>query len=159
MQTARLEPNLLLHHVGRFFFPGELLDSLDDQVIVQWAALWRQECLLSGLQTFQHRTQDPPLTSQWLDQWIARTQWSRNSSQLAPLMDNGDGWSKLRAVHYAKDEILRLCDPQRRVRLSQNLLCAVLFDQEILTLTEDVKQPILPPDKLRCHVRLLRKHS
>ena len=74
-------------------------------------------------------------------------------------MDNGDDWRKLRDVHYAKDEILRLCDLQRWVRLSQHLLYAVLFDQEILALTGDVTQLILPPEKLRCLVRLLWKHS
>ena len=35
LQTVRLEPNLLLHHVRRFVFPDELLASLADQVIVQ----------------------------------------------------------------------------------------------------------------------------
>uniref|UniRef100_A0AAV1UHS7 Uncharacterized protein n=1 Tax=Peronospora matthiolae TaxID=2874970 RepID=A0AAV1UHS7_9STRA len=65
--TARLEPELLLHHLRRFFFPDEVLASLSDTVFVQWTALWRQECLLSGLLEFRQRVKELP-TGVWLDQ-------------------------------------------------------------------------------------------
>ena len=81
--AARLEPELFLHHLRRFVFPDELLASLADIVLVQWTALWRQECLYFELLTFRQRVTDE-LSIGWLDQWIARTQQRISPSKLAP---------------------------------------------------------------------------
>uniref|UniRef100_A0AAV1T278 Endonuclease/exonuclease/phosphatase domain-containing protein n=1 Tax=Peronospora matthiolae TaxID=2874970 RepID=A0AAV1T278_9STRA len=101
--TARLEPELLLHHLRRFVFPDERVTELP--------------------------------TGVWLDQWIARSQQRLSPSLLAPLIDNSDDWRKLRGINYAGDDILRLCDPHRRVRMSHHLMCAIVFDNEIFALT------------------------
>uniref|UniRef100_A0AAV1USB4 CCHC-type domain-containing protein n=1 Tax=Peronospora matthiolae TaxID=2874970 RepID=A0AAV1USB4_9STRA len=156
--TARLEPELLLHHLRRFVFPDEVLASLSDTVFVQWTALWRQECLLSGLLEFRQRVTELP-TGVWLDQWIARSQQRLSPSLLAPLIDNSDDWRKLRGINYAGDDVLRLCDPHRRVRMSHHLMCAIVFDNEIFALTGTGGKPVRPPEQLRCHFRLLRTNS
>uniref|UniRef100_A0AAV1TYE8 Uncharacterized protein n=1 Tax=Peronospora matthiolae TaxID=2874970 RepID=A0AAV1TYE8_9STRA len=156
--TARLEPELLLHHLRRFVFPDEVLASLSDTGFVQWTALWRQECLLSGLLKFRQRVTELP-TGVWVDRWIARSQQRLSPSLLAPLIDNSDDWRKLRGINYAGDDILRLCDPHRRVRMSHHLMCAIVFDNEIFALTGTGGKPVRPAEQLRCHFRLLRTNS
>ena len=51
-------------------------------------------------------------------------------------MDSSEDWSKLQERHYAGDNLLKLCDPMRRTRLSHHLLCALLYDHEIATLLD-----------------------
>ena len=62
-------------------------------------------------------------------------------------------------ANYAADDILRLCDPHRRVRMSNHLICAIVFAEEINALTGNGEKPLRPPEQLRCHLRLLRTNS
>ena len=141
-----------------FVFPDELLASLADSVLVQWTAQWRRECLVFGLQAYRHKVKDPS-TILWLNHWIANSEQRHSQSLLAPLIDNADDWRRLREANYAADDILRLCDPKRRLRLSQHLICALVFDWEIFALTGEGEKPLLPSEQLRCHCRLLRRNS
>ena len=70
-------------------------------------------------------------------------------------MDSSDDWDKLAAKTYAGDDLLRLCDPRRRTRLSHHLICALLYDHEFAALVEGVPSSIGVPDKIRAHMRLI----
>ena len=124
----------------------------------QWTAQWRKLCLLDGLQAYRIKVKDPP-TVLWLDHWITTTERCRFPSRLAPLIDNSDDWSKLRAAKYAADDVLKLCDPLRRVRLGQHLLCALFFDRKIFALTGAGNKPSLPSEQLPWYCRLLRHNN
>ena len=121
VQTAQQDPIALLHHLRRFVFPCELLESIDVQVLVHLAARWRHDNLLSELHSFRNKVTSAPLQD-WLGCWIDRAKSTSARSGLSPLIDNGDEWHKLRELKYAEDDILNLCDPCRKVRYSQNLL-------------------------------------
>ena len=101
-----------------------------------------------------------PSTVLWLDRWIANTERSSFSSRLAPQMDNFDEWRRLREAKYAADDLLRLCDPQRRARFAQHLLCALIFDREIFALPRDGEKPLVPPEQVRrLYCRFLRHNG
>ena len=156
--TAQQDPIALLHHLRRFVFPCELLASLDVQVLVHLAARWRQDSLLSGLHSFRTKVASASLQD-WLGCWIDRATSTAARSGLSPLLDNGDDWHKLRELKYAADDILKLCDPCRKVRYSQHLLCALLFEHEIGVLTEGVAVPSSPDLQIRRHLQLLKQNT
>ena len=87
--------------------------------------------------------------------WQFRLPWLRS---VAPVL-NGDDWHKLRELKYAADDILKLCDPCRKVRYSQHLLCALLFEHEIGVLTEGVAVPSSPDLQIRRHLQFLKQNT
>ena len=155
--TAAHDTILLLQFVRRFDFTGDLMDSLDVQVLVHWTANWRQECLLDGLQSYRGRVQDHQILV-WLDQWIGSITYRATLPHLPTLLDSGDDWSRLRELNHASDDILKLCDPRNKVRFSQHLVCALLFDAEITALTDSHSEGDSPSGLLRRHLQLVRKN-
>ena len=133
------------------------MDSLDVQVLVHWTAGWRQECLLDGLQSYRGRVQDHQILV-WLDQWIGSITYRATLPHLPTLLDSGDDWSRLRELNHASDDILKLCDPRNKVRFSQHLVCALLFDAEITALTDSHSEGDSPSGLLRRHLQLVRKN-
>ena len=61
--------------------------------------------------------------------WIARTRYVAFTVPLAPLVDIYEDWRLLQDKNYDGGEVLRLCDPQRRMILSQYLRCALIYDK------------------------------
>ena len=65
----------------------------------------------------------------------------------------------MRGANYAADDILRLCDPHRRVRMSHHLIFAIVFAEEIYALAGTGEKPLRPPEQLGCRLRLMRTNS
>lgn len=98
-------------------------------------------------------------TRDWLDKWIQRTRHGGNQSGLAPLIDNADDWKQMREQKYAGDELLKWCHPKRRIKLSQHIICACLFDREIHELTGGDIVQNGSPTRLRAHLKMLKANA
>ena len=151
--VARNVPGHLLWLIKRFTLPGELLQILDVSVIVLWMAESRRACIEASLRRYSATPLDS-VTLAWVDRWIANTR-HQGHSVLAPLMDSSDDWDNLFAKTYSGEDLLRLCDPRSRTRLSHHLLCALLYDHGIAALVEGVPSSPGVPDKIHAHMRLI----
>uniref|UniRef100_A0AAV1UAZ0 Uncharacterized protein n=1 Tax=Peronospora matthiolae TaxID=2874970 RepID=A0AAV1UAZ0_9STRA len=74
-------------------------------------------------------------------------------------MDSSDDWGRLREQDYAGDDLLKFCDPQRKAKLSQHLVCALVYDREIAALVEGVPADTRVSEKLRSHIHLLSTNA
>uniref|UniRef100_A0AAV1V8K8 Uncharacterized protein n=1 Tax=Peronospora matthiolae TaxID=2874970 RepID=A0AAV1V8K8_9STRA len=74
-------------------------------------------------------------------------------------MDSSDDWGRLREQDYAGDDLLKFCDPQRKAKLSQHLVCALVYDREIAALVEGVPADTRVSEKLRSHFHLLSTNA
>ena len=71
------------------------------------------------------------------------------------LGDNVDSWKKMRFYHYGNDELLRLCDPGRRVKFSHHMLCAHLYQVEIEELLSVTEIGASSRTVMEAHIQLL----
>ena len=157
-RVARLAPDHLLWLVKRFVFPGELLQILDTSVFVQWMTESRRDCVVDALQRYSETPMDEQSKS-WVLRWLDNARRRPDDTMLAPLIDNMDDWTKLEARSYAGDDLLKLCDPRRRSRLSHHLLCALLYDKEIAALVEGFSSVTRVAGKIRSHFKLIATNA
>ena len=156
--AAAAEPHFLLNHVQFFRFPGELINSLADSVIIQWTEHWRRECLRNCLVRYgiNFPSQD---TRAWLEQWMHQIELLKERKVAGNLGDNVDFWKQMRFNHYGNDEILRLCDPGRRVKFSHHMLCAQLYHVEIEELLSVTETSASSRTEMEGHLQLLHSDS
>lgn len=157
-KVARLAPDHLLWMVKRFVFPGELLRILDNSVVAQWMTESRRDCVEDALERYSTTPMDRQ-TQLWVERWLENARRRPDHTMLSPLMDNLDDWKKLEALNYAGDDLLKLCDPRRRSRLSQHLLCALLYDREIAALGDGLSLETNVADKIRSHFQLIATNA
>ncbi|CAI5733503.1 unnamed protein product [Peronospora farinosa] len=156
--AAAAAPQELLRQVQLFRFPGELINSLADSVIVQWTENWRRECLQHCLA--RYRTKFPSqATTAWLDQWVQQIKMLQERKVAGNLGDDADHWKRLRFNKYGGDDLLRLCDPVRRVKFSHHTLCAHLYQVEIAELLSVTDMVASRRTVLEAHVQLLQSDA
>ena len=156
--AAAAEPHFSLNHVQFFRFPGELINSLADSVIIQWTEHWRQECLQNCLVRYgiNFPSQD---TRAWLEQWMHQIELLKERKVAGNLGDNVDFWKQMRFNHYGNDEILRLCDFGRCVKFSHHMLCAQLYHVEIEELLSVTETSASFRTEMEGHLQLLHSDS
>ncbi|CAI5747524.1 unnamed protein product [Peronospora destructor] len=156
--AAAAEPDCLLDQVQLCRFSGELINSLADSVIVQWTEKWRRECLQHCLA--RYRTNSPSkATRAWLDQWMQQITMLQMRKAAGNIGDNADSWKRIRVNKYGKDDLLRLCDPVRRVKFSHHTLCAHLYLVEIEELLSVTDTGASSRTVMEAHVQLLQKDA
>ena len=133
-KVAQMEPRRLLTLVRRFPSKCQLLQVLSDATLVAWSAVWRQECMYDRLGAYRDRTSDH-VTKSWLDGWKERTSRQIARSSLSPLIDSSDDWRRLKDSKYGGDDLLRRCDLPHKVQLARHILCVLLYNAEIKSIT------------------------
>ena len=133
-KVAQMEPRRLLTMVRRFPSKCQLLQVLSDATLVAWSAVWRQECMYDRLGAYRDRTSDH-VTKSWLDGWKERTSRQIARSSLSPLIDSSDDWRRLKDSKYGGDDLLRRCDLPHKVQLARHILCVLLYNAEIKSIT------------------------
>lgn len=114
--------------------PHYLLNHLREPILADLTQHWREQLLSEELKVLQTTTADPAVKER-LDRRDARATAAPTDQQRAVILNAREEWTALRAAKYEGSARVALCVEPRRVELGRLLLCAMVYTEEIHSLT------------------------